>query len=1160
MAARLTSGVGGRLFVVLVLNALVAFTIGLVAYDAFGILHGGITEVTSRLFPSVVASAKLERQHQRIMRTIENLARVSDTLEQETVDQGLADQLEGYDLLLQELEANGGRAGAQIRLLKDQRDEILRIRDKIDQQVSIRIEARQALIERDRDLRHLSDSLADGHWRGSNPAVGAWFDKVSRLLFLSASVQGIENVHALATAQDLALREMAESQALFRALPGPVRPAARDYQTALGDIVAGAHSVFRDRQTQLIATQNITGLLSHANEISLLNTGLNTGSFTEQTSLAEERRQQIIRSTEIYSRVFFLSIGIVIVGLGLTLFFVQRRVVARLTAVCQAIRDKIDGVAVEIPVDGNDEISELANALQFFIHETEVKSEKLRENEHWLRAVLDGSPSPLMISGRYDGKIRFINGRAAAMFGVSDRESVIGRPAGDFWEYPEDRLTFADSLVASGGLWDIETPLTTEQGERFWGLLSGTFFQYQGEDVLLISQVDITRRKQAEEALRRTQAFLDAVIENVPNALYVVEGRSGQVVLWNRAAELAFSRKREDVVGRRLSGALGYAVGGLLQQADDRVFEQTGELSSEEVLVGEDGASKVFAFHRHRFDWTEEGIAHLICIASDISAARKAAEDLRIAKEQAERADAAKTDFLATMSHEMRTPLNGILGLGRLLLSGRLSRTERRHAESIMRCGRTLLRQLNDILDLRKIEDGKLELDLAPWAVQSLLEDVRAMMAGLAAEKNIALEISIGPDVPATIVCDQQRLRQILLNLLSNAVKFTESGAVRVRVAVEGDGGAERLVVGVSDTGIGIPARRHEAIFNKLEQADSSIARRYGGTGLGLAIVKRLVDVMNGTIDVESVEGVGSTFTFRVPLVRCVEAPSVDRAQAPAPAEIGALSLLLVEDQLINREVAIGLFEGQGHRLTLAETGQEALSLAAADRFDAILLDIRLPDIDGVEVARRIRAMEDPARACVPIIALTADVFAGAYSRYLEAGMNAVIEKPLDPDRLFALLADITRERDPVGGGPIRATGGGGVLSGRDMPADDDVAPGAVLDEGAIGRYRDDLGEVRFDRILALLDETAATDLPRLTSADATDDDVADLAHRLAGAASHFGLDQFVALMRRIERMVCDGRRDEAAPWLSDASPAFSRARSALGIWQKRTPGRGKTA
>jgi CheY-like chemotaxis protein/HPt (histidine-containing phosphotransfer) domain-containing protein len=524
----------------------------------------------------------------------------------------------------------------------------------------------------------------------------------------------------------------------------------------------------------------------------------------------------------------------------------------------------------------------------------------------------------------------------------------------------------------------------------------------------------------------------------------------------------------------------------------------------------------------------------LICIASDISAAKKAGEDLRIAKEQAERADAAKTEFLATMSHEMRTPLNGVLGLGRLLLAGRLSKVGRRHAESIMQCGTTLLNQLNDILDLRKIEDGKLELDPAPAAVRHLLEDVRVMVASLAAEKNITLEMEMAEDVPSTIFCDQQRLRQILMNLLSNAVKFTDRGSVRVWLGIDGRGAGEKLLVSVSDTGIGIPPARQEAIFGKLEQADSSIARRYGGTGLGLAIVKRLLDAMNGAITVESAEGVGSTFTFRIPLVRCDESVPSSRSDETVRTASHPLSLLLVEDHVINREVAIGLFDGRGHRLTVAETGREALHFAATADFDAILLDIRLPDIDGVEVARRIRGMPETSRAAVPIIALTADVFAGAHARYLDAGMDAVIEKPLDPDRLLSLLADITERRPAVC--PERPQDGG--RSER------------ILDEDALLRYRNNLGEARFARILQLLCDAAEADLP-LLMADATDDaTVADLAHRLAGAASNFGLDDFVAGMRRIETCLRDGRRRDAALVIAGAADAFSLAKQALDAWR----------
>ncbi|CAO3426607.1 ATP-binding protein [Azospirillum doebereinerae] len=1139
-------GVGARLFGALAFNGLVALLIGLGAYVAFDGLHAGITRVTSEQFPAVVAAAKLERQHQRIMRSLEQLALSNDNFGRETINQGLSDQLAGYDRLLAELEAGDSRPVQRIGGLKQQRDEILRLREAIDRGVAARIAARRALTERDRDVKRVADALADPALRGQDDlAVQRWLAKAERLLFLTASVHQTENSFGLSRLSDGAGAQLAALAGDQPALPEELRGRVAQLTEGMRAVVEGDRSVFRQRQAELQASETLTGLVDRANQVSLVNTGLNTGIFVEQTRAAEDSRRQIIEVSTTYTRLFFASVGVVLVGMILSVAYVRRKVLARLWAVSEAIRDRTEGGAADIPVTGTDEIGELARALRFYIHETEVKSEALRRNEQWLRTVLEAAPVPLVISGRDDGQIRFVNRRAADLFGVAEAAILLGRPASSVWAAPAVREDFVRDVFATGLALDVETELVTESGGTIWGLLSGIAFEFQGEEVLLSSVVDITRRREAEEMLRRTRAFLDAVIDNVPSVLYVLDGDTGRVVLWNRAAEEAFGTRRAAIQDRPLTDALGEETGRALAGGkagalralglEELVLTRNGEMGKGEAAKGEmaKGETAVYALQRHPFEWSGDGRCHIICIANDVTASRRAREELRQAKERAERADAAKTEFLATVSHEMRTPLNGILGLCRLLLTGRLEPGERRYAVSIMRCGHGLLDQVNDILDLRKIEDGKLDLDPGPCALLPVLEEVVATVESLASEKGIALDLDIAADVPELIVVDRQRLRQILVNLVGNAVKFTERGGVDLRVSLsrEEDGG-ERLTVGVRDTGIGVPADRRAAIFEKLEQADPTIARRFGGSGLGLAIVRHLLDAMQGTIAVDSAVGLGSIFTVTIPLER-VETDALPEAPGRLLPihRVRSLALLLVEDDAINREVALGLLSDAGHRVTVAETGEKALALAAQRRFDAVLLDIRLPDIDGPEVARRIRALPDDERAAVPIVAVTANVFAADRARYLAAGIDTVIEKPIFPERLMHLLSNSV---------PMRPE-----------PAAEPRPPVAVPKEAAVNeeildRYVRSLGAARFATIRGLLLEAAADGLPRLAAPETGDADLEDIAHRLSGAASHFGLTAFVGLMRAVEDGVREGRRDEAQALAATANEAFTHGVTAM--------------
>ena len=392
-------------------------------------------------------------------------------------------------------------------------------------------------------------------------------------------------------------------------------------------------------------------------------------------------------------------------------------------------------------------------------------------------------------------------------------------------------------------------------------------------------------------------------------------------------------------------------------------------------------------------------------LTDEIEYVKRMENELKLARDKAEEMSRAKGEFLANMSHEIRTPMNGVIGTLQLLSDTRLEPTQKEYVETAGKSANSLLAILNDILDLSKIEAGKLNIELIPLDVREIVEEIITLHSMTAEEKAIKILADIDPKLPAVLIGDPTRIRQILANLVSNALKFTEKGHVLVRIkAGAGDSETVDVRMEVEDTGIGIEPHIKEDLFNEFTQADGSTTRKYGGTGLGLAIVKQLVEMMQGEFGVDSIPGQGSTFWFEIPLERSDEQTlqtSMDDDQ-DLSAELDG-RVLLVEDNPINQMIAQKMLEKIGLESTLAEDGQQALDILETDSFVAVLMDCQMPVMDGFEATRRIRG-QDRLRQ-LPIIAMTANVMAGDREKCIEAGMNDHIGKPVVETELRKILS-----------------------------------------------------------------------------------------------------------------------------------------------------------
>ena len=541
--------------------------------------------------------------------------------------------------------------------------------------------------------------------------------------------------------------------------------------------------------------------------------------------------------------------------------------------------------------------------------------------------------------------------------------------------------------------------------------------------------LDISDRKKTESALKESEWRLSNIIDSLPDATAVID-MGGRVIAWNHAIEKMTDVKAEQIIGK---GDYEYALpffgerrpvlmdmvlrpdltlGGKydnLKKLEDGSIEGESYISNHRV-------GEVYLMGRASALYDSDGnYWGAIESIRDITGRKHAEEELRRSKEEAESATRAKSEFLANMSHEIRTPMNAIIGMTGLLLDEDLPEGQREYVETIRNSGDALLSIINNILDLSKIEGGMMELERQPFSLRSCIESSQDLVEVEAKNKNLNIVCKIDEATPDVIFGDPTRLSQILINLLTNAVKFTEQGEILTSVtSTMLENGNYEIRFAVKDNGIGIPHDRLNRLFHSFSQIDSSTKRRYGGTGLGLSICKKLVELMDGRIWVESEVGKGSTFYFTIEAEPTFENPiDINRHASWHEADFHGqldhnLSILLAEDNLINQKVTLRMLNKLGCKADVAANGIEVLQALERQHYDVVLMDVLMPEMDGLEATREIRKRWQDAPK---IIAMTASVLKGDREMCLEAGMDGYITKPTKMEDLMVALAACSRPK-----------------------------------------------------------------------------------------------------------------------------------------------------
>jgi PAS domain S-box-containing protein len=669
------------------------------------------------------------------------------------------------------------------------------------------------------------------------------------------------------------------------------------------------------------------------------------------------------------------------------------------------------------------------------ITERKKMEEMLRESKDYLDEIINSIGDPIFVKDRQHRYV-LINDAHCRVAGLT-REEIIGKTSHDvfpkdqadvFFEKDEEvfetgrenvneeRVTNGQGIVHT--VITRKTLHTDKAGNKFLvGIARDITDRKRIEDELRRAQDDLEKRVQertaelekANIALRNSKDYLSKIINSIGDPIFVKD-RQHRCVLVNDAACKLFGRSCEDIVGKTAYELFPtQEMANISWEKDEEVFLTGVENVNEETNTYAPGETRTVLVKKTLYV-DNAGNKFLVGATRDITDRKLAENELKEAKEAAEAAVRSKSEFLANMSHEIRTPLNAVVGLTGLLLSADLTPEQRDYVETVRSSGNSLLSVINDILDFSKIEGGKMELENQPFDLRGCIKVALDLVEANAAEKGLTLRYSLDDRVPATIMGDVTRLRQVLANLLSNAVKFTDRGTVEI--SVTGQTVAEdqfEVHFAITDTGIGIPEDKLGRLFQSFSQIDSSTTRKYGGTGLGLAISKRLVEMMGGRIWVESRLGKGSTFHFIImakaaaikPIHSAAAAASQEQRMCSKLDRSRPLRILLAEDNAVNQKVALQMLKRLGHNADVAANGLEVLQALERQQYDVVLMDVQMPEMDGIDAARKIRERWPKGPR---IVAITAYALEGDRERCIKAGMDDYLSKPIQIEELRSVL------------------------------------------------------------------------------------------------------------------------------------------------------------
>jgi PAS domain S-box-containing protein len=631
-----------------------------------------------------------------------------------------------------------------------------------------------------------------------------------------------------------------------------------------------------------------------------------------------------------------------------------------------------------------------------------------RRAERQLIQIVEGAGHGILVTAA-NGRVLYANIGLGRMIGFDSITAFLATGTSAInYIHPDDlEMVAARRLERIAGkqlLSRYEFRLRRLDGSVIWVETLASTINWNGEPASLAWLTDITARKQAEEARNRSEKLFLTLFQSSPDAMCLITLDEGRYIDVNEAFLELTGRRREDVIGR-IDAEVGiWGECERLRSVFDTLLGGLGQTLSVSLHTPE-GGPRDLEISAQSIRFEERDL--VLVIGRDVTERRRREEVLRNSKEAAELANRVKTEFLANMSHEIRTPMNGVIGMTGMLLQTSLDREQRDYAEAVRDSADALLSLINDILDVSKLEAGKVELENIDFTAGDLIEGAIGLLAPRAQEKHIALDAVLDVASRGRFRGDPTRLRQILLNLVANAVKFTERGRVTVTAAASGPAEQPVLRIEVADTGIGMTEETCAQLFQKFTQADSSFTRRFGGSGLGLAISRQLVELMGGRIGVTSRLGSGSSFWFEVPLA---SAPPQVSTGAPADAAIRPtrpLHVLLAEDNVINQKLVRAILMSAGHRVDIAANGVAAVEAVRDGDYDVVLMDVQMPVLDGAQATRRIRLLPAP-KSAIPVIALTAHAMIGAKEHYLAAGMDDFLTKPIDSAVLLARLADLS--------------------------------------------------------------------------------------------------------------------------------------------------------